>query len=67
MRHGMERSRYRLHDTTGDDLAPSSIPFTCKGGPARCRSAPAIAALGALQVRHEDLAAAALEVGMWPV
>jgi hypothetical protein len=31
------------------------------------RSAPAIAALWALQVRHEDLAAAAQEVGMWPM
>jgi energy-coupling factor transporter ATP-binding protein EcfA2 len=28
---------------------------------------PVVAALRALQVRHEDLAAAALEVGMWPV
>jgi hypothetical protein len=48
--------------------APSSIPFTCKG---RTRQSagppPAVAALRALQVRHEDLAPAALEVGMWPV
>jgi hypothetical protein len=35
--------------------------------PPDCRSAPAIAALQALQIRPEDLAAAGLEVGMWPV
>jgi hypothetical protein len=35
--------------------------------PPVCRSAPTVAALRALQVRHEDLAAVAKEVGMWPI
>ena len=29
-RHRVERYRYRLQDTTGDDLGTSSIPFTCR-------------------------------------
>jgi hypothetical protein len=40
---------------------------TVKGGPASPRVRPSSAALWALQVRQEDVAAAALEVGMWPV
>ncbi len=54
--------------STGDDLCDSEHPVTCKGrtrqtaGPPLCRRV-----LGALQVRREDLAAAALEIGMWPV
>ncbi len=31
MRHGVERSRYRLHDTTGDDLCVSEHPVQVKG------------------------------------
>src|SRR5262249_22348584 len=40
------------------------------GEPARCTSAPAVAALRALQVRPEDVAEnaeAAQELGMWPM
>ena len=31
MSHGLKRCRHRLHDTTGGNLGPSSIAFTCKG------------------------------------
>jgi hypothetical protein len=49
-------------------LPAASSP--ARGGPASCRSAPAIAALRFLQVGHEDVAEdaeAAQEIGMWPV
>jgi hypothetical protein len=48
--------------------APSGILFTCRGRTHQSADPPpAIAALRALQVRPEDLAAAGLEIGMWPI
>jgi hypothetical protein len=50
--------------------APSGIPFTCRGRTHQSADPPpAIAALRALQVRHEDVAEEAVvkEIGMWPM
>src|SRR5690349_2267457 len=38
-----------------------------RGGPTSLQARSLLSLLRALQVRHEDLAAAALEIGMWPV